>query len=297
MEDDDHIQPLKATLLSDLEGKLVTGKAYKPKRKSARPKPVGKNPPPPKLKGDQGGFGQADLGGFDQGPLPEEKPARKKKKKEKDDLAGPKVVYRPGRENDKKARQPTMARMRNIALYQISQRELSQQGLRDILTRRMIRWLNRLEPESAAEHRPLIIDNMEALIKEVVKDGMIDDRRYAEMKARGWRGRGWGSRRIEMELRKKGIGPEDTDDAIRAVDSEELDIEEDDVLRDESERLAAERLAQKKRIGPFRREPAPEDRLEAGKLWRREAGVLARAGFGMDIIHDILSRPPEEESW
>ena len=260
MEDDRTPEPPKITLLSDLKGKVQTGASFHKKRSKSR----------------------RDLSPEDERQLGKKALAASRSKSK-------------GPSGPRKPKKPTLQRLYNIANHQIAQRELSQKGLRDILTRRVKKYVFTLSDEERAECEAEALGFVDKVIEDVVSKGWVNDTRYAEVKASSWRNRGWGRRKIEMELQKKGIGSDIADVVLRNVDLDNVDIEEDTVRNIEADALAAETLARRRKLGPFRTKPAPNDYAEKQKLWRREAGVLARAGFGMDIIHDILSRPPEDE--
>ena len=70
-------------------------------------------------------------------------------------------------------------------------------------------------------------------------------------------------------------------------------VESGDVLR-AAEVEAAETFARKKRFGPYRVQPLPEDSSSRAKVWRREAGAMARAGFGVDTIRRVLDQEPDD---
>jgi SOS response regulatory protein OraA/RecX len=132
---------------------------------------------------------------------------------------------------------------------------------------------------------------VEAVVARAVREQLVDDVRFSRMKIRGWRERGWGERRIVLEMRRKGLPVDLVQDALRVVDGEVMaGIEDVDVVQKEADRLAAEILCRRKRIGPFRKEN-PSDPSDRAKMFRREMGVLARAGFGVDVILDLLGRP------
>jgi regulatory protein len=208
----------------------------------------------------------------------------------------------------KKASQPkhpknekpmTASRINNIAEYYISQRESSTGMIREMFHRRAVAWLRTLSHEERPALEAEFLENVEAKISNLVESGFIDDARFAEMKARSWRNSGHGSRRIAIDLAKKGISRNLIQDAIAAADTEIVrnTIGDENAIGEESEHIAAETLAQRKRLGPYRTKLTPTDRTEKMKLWRREAGVLSRAGFGLDIIIKILDREPEGDDF
>ncbi len=102
-----------------------------------------------------------------------------------------------------------------------------------------------------------------------------------------------------MDLARKHVDRDIIESALQEGAAELIggagqDAPEDMVL-EAGERQALEEFARKKRIGPYRPAPMPDDRGEAAKLWRREAAKMARAGFGVDLIREMMDRSPGEK--
>jgi regulatory protein len=298
-------EPPKVTVLSDLKGKFGTADSLKKNRsfKKGVPKPLSKKKPlnetgfqKPQsgFKAQKGSSFKNSSGFDDESGKGLGKPVKGFKAPSGLGL-GKSKSEKPVARGPKKAKEPTPQRLKNIAEYQISQREMSSGGLRDLLKRRMLRFLNTLPSDEVEDKKNEIEANIETLIEKFISERYIDDARFSELRIRSWRNQGWGLRRIELELRKKGISPEILQVALREVDLENVDIDDDSTRIQEADHLAAQTLAQKKRLGPYRTTPMPDDFKEAQKVWRREAGMLARAGFGLDIIQQILMRPPDED--
>ncbi|TNC49121.1 regulatory protein RecX [Rubellimicrobium rubrum] len=193
----------------------------------------------------------------------------------------------------------TAARIRNIAEHYVGQRESSAQMLRDVLERRLLRRLRSLAPEVAAEERATALALIDAEIARLQEAGIIQDARYAEMKARTALSSGRGARRILQDLARKGVEQDTARGALleaarEMVDPEETDPEGSDLLR-AAEAEAADVFARKRRFGPYRTRAVPEDWSERSKLWRKEAAAMVRAGFGADTIRRVLDRAPDEE--
>jgi regulatory protein len=193
----------------------------------------------------------------------------------------------------------TASRIHNIAEYYISQRESSTGMIREMFHRRAAAWLRSLSHEERSALEAEFLENVEAKIRNLVESGFIDDARFAEIKARSWRKSGHGSRRIAIDLAKKGISENLIKDAIAAADTEIIrnSMGDENKIGQEGEYVAAQTLARRKKLGPYRTKPNPTNRTEQMKLWRREAGVLYRVGFGLDIIRKILDREPEEDNF
>lgn len=110
---------------------------------------------------------------------------------------------------------------------------------------------------------------IDSVVAGLVRLGYINDTEFAHQWASGRiRLSGFGRRRIEQELRYKGIDPEIVRETLRDVFGE---LSEEDVARREAEK----RL---KTLGRF----DPEVRR------RRLAGFLERKGFASGVIHAVL---------
>ena len=94
--------------------------------------------------------------------------------------------------------------------------------------------------------------------------GFVDDRRYASLVLRQYAGKGYGSRRVRMELMRRGLDRNVIDDALTEMP------EQDDTL---------DRLLQQKLRGSF-------DRADVKKA----TDALVRKGYGYDEIAAALRR-------
>ena len=205
---------------------------------------------------------------------------------------------KPARGTSATAKPLTAERIRNIAEFYVGQRESSAQMLRAVLERRLMRRLRSLDPEAAEEERAAALPLIEAEVERLTEAGVVDDARYAEMKARSGLARGRGTRRILRDLGQKGVTGTTAQEALlgaaREMTDEFSDTAEATEVLGAAELEAAEVFARKKRFGPYRTEPLPEPWAERSKIWRREAGSMARAGFGVDTIRKVLDREPDE---
>lgn len=112
---------------------------------------------------------------------------------------------------------------------------------------------------------------VEALIERFRRSGLLDDRLYAEAKAASLHRRGTSTRRIREKLAVKGVGRDEAEAALAAVDA---DAEGDPDL------AAAASYARRRRIGPYRRERREENR-------DRDLAALARAGFSYEVARRV----------
>ena len=128
---------------------------------------------------------------------------------------------------------------------------------------------SRVEVEQKLVDKGFSRDITGAVLADLARFGYIDDHVFA----RQWAGsrirlRGFGRRRIEQELRGKGVDPEIIRDILRKVF---LDSSETEIARREAEK----KLKTLTRVHPEARR-------------RRLAGFLERKGFSSEIIHSIV---------
>jgi len=112
--------------------------------------------------------------------------------------------------------------------------------------------------------------------------GVVDDRAFAESKARGLRSRGASRRAALAKLQATGIAPDLAEAALAAAD----DASADDA--DGGERLAAERYARRRRLGPWRTDPAVR-----AERRDRDVAALARAGFPPGLAIAVIDGQDE----
>jgi regulatory protein len=105
--------------------------------------------------------------------------------------------------------------------------------------------------------------------------GYIDDRSFAEARARSMTRRGLGMRRVADALRHAGV--DDDDKAAITPEIEEQAVD------------AALVFARRRRIGPFANEAADRD------LRQRQLAQMLRAGHGFDLARQIIKMAPGED--
>jgi len=167
----------------------------------------------------------------------------------------------------KKKRAPrkiTKVRIKNIALYYLKRFDSSVENLRQVLKRRV---------KDYAYHYPDFdlsqgLGWIEEVLQELEGFGYLNDKRYAEIKVRGYLEAGRPERYILNKMREKGIGA--------ALAEELLSGQEYDAFE------MALRLAKKKKIGPFR----PDEQRK--EFWQKDAAKLVNAGFDYDVVKEVL---------
>ena len=163
------------------------------------------------------------------------------------------------------------------ALHYVERYEATEQGVRRVLERRILRRCARTG-ESADEARtwiPEIIDKLVGL-------GYVDDRRFATGLVRRMRGAGHARARITARLREKGVPPTMIDEVWQEEEGP-------------AELAAAWQAARRRRLGPYAIDP-PTDRDARAKERRRQLAHLARRGFSFDVARQVVDaeEPPAE---
>jgi len=168
------------------------------------------------------------------------------------------------------ARPITAKDLQNAATFYLERYPSTAEGLRRVLERRV----RRAETADAP-----IVDNVARVIAEIVAKfvaaGVIDDKAFAQTKARALHRRGTSSRLTRQKLRLAGIDPGTLDQAMAGLD-QELDT---DPRQREWE--AAVALARRRRLGPFRKKERQEHR-------NRDLAAMARGGFDYDLARKVI---------
>lgn len=164
----------------------------------------------------------------------------------------------------------TQIRLKNIALFYISKYECSAEMLRRVLNRRI--YQTKIKGGIIPEQTDDWIDQ---IVSEIVNKGYVNDKRYAENLIDKLQSTGKSIRIITNKLKTAGISDEIISELM--TNETKSDIEQ------------AIRLVQKKKLGYLR--PA-EQRKE---YFKKDLGVLARAGFSYDIAIKALQLTEDEQ--
>ena len=167
--------------------------------------------------------------------------------------------------------------LEKAAFYYLGRFASSTSNLRRVLERKV--WRR----EAAGAERPIEIETwLDDVVEKCVRLGLVDDVMYARSRAESFLLKGRSLRRIEEELRHKGIAQDTIDQIITELDPD-----------GGADKDAAIRLARKKRLGPF----APKDsrkNSDPAKVRDRALGAFQRAGFSFDLARKILDAEDEE---
>jgi regulatory protein len=165
----------------------------------------------------------------------------------------------------------TAKSLQNAATFYLERYPTTAEGLRRVLMRR-VRRAERAEV-------PIIegVDKaIDAIVANFVAAGAIDDRAFAQTKARSLHRRGTSDRLTRQRLKLAGVDEATLDRAMAGLNEE---LHADPRLR---EWQAAKALARRRRLGPFR---TTGDRKEHRQ---RDLAAMARAGFSYDLARKVI---------
>jgi len=172
----------------------------------------------------------------------------------------------------KRPARPITARyLQNAATAYLERYPTTAAGLRRVLERRVVKARQRETP---------VMDNVEqaiaAIVARFVDAGMVDDKAFAQTKARALHRRGTSTRLTQRKLELAGIDGDTLAAAMAALD-QELDADPG-----QREWRAAVALARRRRLGPFR---TAKDRKTHR---RRDLAAMARSGFAYDVARKVI---------
>ncbi len=116
-------------------------------------------------------------------------------------------------------------------------------------------------------------------LRRFVDSGVVDDKAFAQTKARALHRRGTSTRLTRQKLKLAGIDGDTLDKAMAGLDEE---LHTDPARR---EWRAAVALARRRRLGPFR--PAKDRKGTRA----RDLAAMARAGFDYDVAKKVIDAP------
>ena len=169
------------------------------------------------------------------------------------------------------ARPITAKYLQNAATFYLERYPSTAEGLRRVLNRRVARA--RMLEAPVMENVKQAID---VIVAKFVDAGVIDDKAFAQTKARSLHRRGTSNRVTRQKLKMAGVDGGTLDDAMQGLDVEL------DVTPAQREWRAAASLARRRRLGPYRLAEARKDhRL-------RDLATMARAGFAYDVARKVV---------
>ncbi len=163
------------------------------------------------------------------------------------------------------------ARLRRAALAYLARYAAPAAHVRRLLQRRLERGAARGAEIRAGE------EDIDAVLADLARLGLIDDRAWAEAQARTLRRRGASTRGLAARLSSRGVS---------RTEIEQLLAGEDDA----AELEAARALARRRRLGPWR------DPAERAARREKDLAAMARAGFRLNLARRVVDAdgPPED---
>jgi regulatory protein len=177
---------------------------------------------------------------------------------------------------------PTAQSLENAALHYLGRYAASEASLRAMLENRLRRagMRNPDFAQDAAAHE-LLRKAIESIIAKYKRNGILNDKAFAETKVNSLRRQGRSRRAIVQKLGAKGLP--------FSLVHEALQQNAEEKTPEEAELAAAIALVRRRKLGPFRKKEADSD------AQRKELAALARAGFPLDIAKKALRT--DEELW
>ena len=168
------------------------------------------------------------------------------------------------------ARPITAKYLQNAATFYLERYPTTAEGLRRVLQRR-VRKAEMLEAPVMANVKQAI----EEIVAKFVAAGVIDDKAFAQTKARSLHRRGTSGKITRQKLKMAGVDDATLDKAIAGLDEE---LHTDPRQR---EWQAAVALARRRKLGPFRQKDRKDNRA-------RDLAAMARAGFDYDLAKKVI---------
>jgi regulatory protein len=168
------------------------------------------------------------------------------------------------------ARPITATYLQKAAMAYLERYPSTAEGLRRVLDRRV--------RKAKMAEAPVVVDVervIAGIVARFVAAGVIDDKAFAQTKARSLHRRGTSSRLTLQKLKLAGIDSETLDEAMAGLDQE---LDTDPRRR---EWRAAVTLARRRRLGPFRQKERKEHR-------NRDLAAMARGGFDYALARKVI---------
>jgi regulatory protein len=165
-------------------------------------------------------------------------------------------------------RRVTAADLKGLALDYLDRFAATRQRLRQVMLRKI-----RLSARAHGDDPAPIVAALDEAIQWLEQRGFLSDHAYAESKARALVARGTSRQRILANLAAKGVSG---DTAREALDRLALEYEEPELE-------AAQRYARRRRIGPYRADPAARAACRD-----KDLACMARAGFAGRVARQVI---------
>ena len=174
--------------------------------------------------------------------------------------------------NKKKALEVTVEEMRKFSFSYLEKYSPSKQQLKTYLLKKY------LKKSAFNIKKQDIVDLIDVVLLDLEKTKFISDKFYSESKAKNLIQRGNSINKIRNYLISKGIKDKYIKETILKINENNED----------QDFFSAIKICKKKRIGPNREEANRE------LFYKKDIGVLARAGFDFEVSRRVMDLEKEE---
>ncbi len=174
--------------------------------------------------------------------------------------------------NKKKPLENTVEEMRSFALRYVEKFAPSKQQLKTYLLKKYLRNRENIIKKGN------ISDLIDIILEDLEKSKFINDKFYADSKAKSLINRGSSINKIRSYLFNKGVGDKYIKNTIEKIyeNNEDQDF------------FSAIKVCKKKRIGPSRTDD------NRPLFYQKDMGVLARSGFDFEVSKKVMDLEKDE---
>ena len=162
--------------------------------------------------------------------------------------------------------------LRDLAYSYLEKYSPSKQQLKIYLLKKYLKKF------SKSKERKNISEIIEKIVTNLENNKFINDELYSDSKARSMLKRGYSLNKINQSLRNKGINQKYISSSLSKIKKDQI----------EPDFVSALKLCKKRRIGAIR----PMANREI--FYKKDMGILARAGFSFEISKKILELEKNE---
>ncbi len=162
--------------------------------------------------------------------------------------------------------------LKDLAYTYIEKYSPSKQQLKTYLLKK---YLTKFSGTKSKKEVTQIIDQ---ILKNLEENKFLNDKLYSDSRARVFLRRGYSLNKINSMLKNKGVKDEFIKNSIEKIKEDKI----------EPDFVSALKLCKRRRIGPVR----PESNREL--FYKKDMGILARAGFSFDLSKRVLDLNSQE---
>lgn len=166
---------------------------------------------------------------------------------------------------ERRYKRPTEDRLLRAAVHYLERYASTEVNLRKVLERKVYRACNALEIDPGE-----FTEIIQTIVGKCVRTGMVNDHGFAEMKVASLRRKGQSLKKIEAQLKAKGVPPNVLETALAGDETDDL--------------TAALIYAKRRRLGPFADPAKRADRR------MKDLAAMCRAGFDYETARRVIDR-------